>query len=160
MIKKILPLQKDANKKYYIKQKTTINDKIALKAIKLYMKNIGLLNSYEENHFYAKLDIEKIDLKLFNILEKAIEEKKEIQILYKKEKLETKFIKPFKILNFEGYWYVSALNKQNTYRTFHIKSIKNIKLTSKTFKITKNILNNLDYAPGLFHADKIQTTKK
>jgi predicted DNA-binding transcriptional regulator YafY len=151
MIKKTLPLQKDILNKYYIKEKISINDKIALKAIKLYMKNIGLLDSYEESYFYAKLDVEKIDLELFNILEKAIIEKKELHIFYKKEKLETKLIKPLKILNFEGYWYVSALNEQNQYRTFHIKSIKNIKLTSKTFKIKKDILNNLDYALNIWY---------
>jgi predicted DNA-binding transcriptional regulator YafY len=118
------------------------------------MKNIGLnprqSKKFEEEYFFSKLNIEKIDLKLFNEMENAIKKRLKTEIEYKKENVEKKIIKPLKILNFEGYWYVGALNEKNEYRTYHLKSIKKLNTTQKKFKIKKTVLKDLDNAINIW----------
>jgi predicted DNA-binding transcriptional regulator YafY len=64
--------------------------------------------------------------------------------------LENKKIKPLKISNFDGYWYLNALNEDNKYRTYHIKSIKQLKITNEKFTPDKKLLKNLDKAVNIW----------
>ncbi|WP_457561169.1 WYL domain-containing protein [Caminibacter sp.] len=90
----------------------------------------------EENVFYSKLDIEKIKLFLFRKIEKAIKNRKIINMIYDLNGMEKEMqIKPLKISNFEEYWYVNALNHNDEYRTYHIKSIKNLEIIDKSFEV-------------------------
>ena len=68
----------------------------------------------------------------------------------KTKSLENKKIKPLKISNFDGYWYLNALNEDNKYRTYHIKSIKQLKITNEKFTPDKKLLKNLDKAVNIW----------
>ena len=63
-------------------------------------------------------------------------------------------IKPIKISNFDGYWYVNALNHKNEYRTYHIKSIHELQVTNQTFDIKENILKDVDKAVNIWFKPK------
>jgi len=108
------------------------------------LKELKLIN---QNIIFSKLDIENINPQTFTLIEKAIYEKKELIITYNNSQ---KNIKPLKISNFEGFWYLHAFNSDNKYRTYHIKSIKSLKLTNKKFEIDDNFLNNLDKAINIW----------
>lgn len=60
-------------------------------------------------------------------------------------------IKPLKISNFEGYWYINALNHKNKYRAYHIKNIKHLEITNENFEVKDNILKNLDKAINIWY---------
>jgi len=141
---------KKENKKYFLDIK--VDDEI----LKELAKNLGISSSFflkkiKENIFYSKLDIEKIDVNQFEIIEQAIKEKKELKVKYKlKDKTINIYIKPLKITNFDGYWYLNALNNENKYKTYHIKTFEKIELTDKTFYIKNDILKNLDKAINIW----------
>jgi predicted DNA-binding transcriptional regulator YafY len=149
---------KKKNKKYYLDTLIDSEKETIFEAILSLAKNAGieenilpLLNKLklisEENVFYSKLDIEKIEPLTFRKIEEAIKNKKIIKMKYKmNNRLIDMDIKPLKISNFDGYWYVNALNHKNEHRTYHIKSIKHLKITNETFKVKENILKNLDKA--------------
>ena len=149
------------NNKYYL-QRGISTKEVIFEAIESLAKNAGiekeilpllkeLKTSTDENVFYSKLDIEKIDIELFSKLEYAINNNFLVEIKYQKnKKLENKKIKPLKISNFDGYWYLNALNEDDKYRTFHIKSIKQLKITNEKFTPDKKLLKNLDKAVNIW----------
>ena len=96
------------------------------------------LNHKNKDVFYLKINIEKTKdlIEKFLILEEAITNNKIIKISYKtKKKNIVEFqIKPLKVVNFEGYWYLFSLNENDEYRKFYIKDIKKIDITSQTFE--------------------------
>ncbi|QCI27477.1 helix-turn-helix transcriptional regulator [Caminibacter pacificus] len=109
----------------------------------------------KENVFYSKFDIEKIDPQILKKIETAIKQKKIIKMKYKMNKrLINMEIKPIKISNFDGYWYVNALNHKNEYRTYHIKSIHELQVTNHTFDIKENILKDVDKAVNIWFKPK------
>ena len=74
------------------------------------------LKSTTYNPFYAKLDMEDIGDKLFMTtkIENAIKQKQVICCKYKMgEKIYDIDIKPLKIANFEGFWYLIAMDARN-----------------------------------------------
>ena len=149
------------NNKYYFKRNISSKE-VIFEAIESLAKNAGiekeilpllkeLKTSTDENVFYSKLDIEKIDIELFSKLEYAINNNFLVEIKYQKNKqLESKKIKPLKISNFDGYWYLNALNEDDKYRTYHIKSIKQLKITNEKFTPDKKLLKNLDKAVNIW----------
>ncbi len=159
---------KKKNKKYYLNTLIDLEKETIFEAILSIAKNAGidenilpLLNKLklirEENVFYSKLDIEKIKPLTFRKIEEAIKNKKIIKMKYKmNNKLIDMDIKPLKISNFDGYWYVNALNHKNEYRTYHIKSIKHLEITNKTFNVKENILKNLDKAVNSWYNPNIK----
>ena len=110
-------------------------------------KLLNKIKNDEYNPIYAKLNIEDISDRLsdINILEDAIKSKTIINITYSHnaQKYETT-IKPLKIVNFEGFWYLVALSKDNV-KKYYLKEVSNLKLTSKNFELDTKIdelLNN------------------
>jgi len=65
----------------------------------------------KESVFYSKIDIEKVDVSIFTQIESAIRNKNKIKIQYKMDNSIVQLIvKPLKISNFEGYWYLHSLD--------------------------------------------------
>jgi predicted DNA-binding transcriptional regulator YafY len=117
--------------------------------IKPILKKLKLIS--EENIFYSKTDIEKIEnLSVFRDIERAIKDKNLLTITYKTNKTYTTTIKPLKISNFEGFWYLNALNKSNKYKTYHLKSIQKIEILKENFEVKEEILKNLDKAVNIW----------
>jgi len=147
---------------YYLTTIVDENQEVLFETIEAIIKNAGLEKDImpllkklkiinKESVFYSKLDIEKVDINLFSTLESAIREKKVVKIQYKKDnKILTLTLKPLKITNFEGYWYLNALDMKNKYITLHLKSIQNVKIENKTFKVKKDILKNLEKAVNIW----------
>ena len=103
---------------------------------------------------YANLDIEKIDdaLSEINLIEQAILNK---AILTCKYKLHSKSydigVKPLKIANFDGFWYLIALDSRNNeFKKYHIKSMSNIKVLEKHFTRSKKIDEALENAINIW----------
>jgi predicted DNA-binding transcriptional regulator YafY len=136
-----------------------IEDKIVLDIIEKITDSIGgnfgsrskklltKLKNDEQSPIYTKLNIEDISDKLIeiNILENAIKEYKEVQCqyTYDKGKYDTT-LKPLKIVNYEGFWYLIALRKDEI-RKYYLKELSNIKITDTIFKVDTKIdelLNN------------------
>jgi predicted DNA-binding transcriptional regulator YafY len=136
-----------------------IEDKIVLDIIEKITDGIGgnfgnrskrlltKLKNDEQNPIYTKLNIEDISDKLGDVvlLESAIKQKCEItcQYIYNNGRYETT-IKPLKIVNYEGFWYLVALRKDEI-RKYYLKELSNIKLTDTIFELNTKIdelLNN------------------
>ena len=113
------------------------------------LKKLRMIN--KESVFYSKLDIEKVDISIFIQIESAIRNKNKIEVKYKmNNKIIPLIIKPLKISNFEGYWYINALDEKNRYKNFHIKSIQSIDILNQTFRVKKDLLKNLDKAINIW----------
>ncbi len=99
------------------------------------------LKNKEFNPIYAKLNIEDISASLKDValLEEAISKKLEVKCQYTRNDSSYKTtIQPLKIVNYEGFWYVIAINK-NKVKKYYLHSLSNLKLTSKTFSVDTKI---------------------
>jgi len=110
-----------------------IGGKFSTKAHKLLSK----IKNEDFNPIYTKLNIEDISDKFgdIQVLETAIREKKELQCLYSNEKHDpyTTTIQPLKIVNFEGFWYLIAL-QDDILKKYYLKNISQPKLLETTFE--------------------------
>ncbi len=109
--------------------------------------SIPIIDKLKTSVYYSKLDIEKVDLNKLEILEEAIRNKNKLEIIYEEfEGYESKLtdVKSLKIANFEGYWYLLALNYKDEYRRYHINSMKTIKVLEDTFFIDDEFLNKVN----------------
>ena len=100
------------------------------------------------NPIYAKLDMEDIGDKLQEVqeLEIAISNKKQIKCDYDFEGYRKELdLKPLKIANYEGFWYLIALDSRNDIlKKYYLKNIKNIQLLDEIFKSTDKLDKLLD----------------
>lgn len=120
------------------KMSENVGGKFSTKAKKL----LGKIKNEEYNPIYAKLDLEDISDKLQQIqqLESAIKNKTTIQCNYSMDKTTQIDIKPLKIANFEGYWYLIALDSRNDIlKKYYLKNISNIKLLDEHFETSKKL---------------------
>jgi predicted DNA-binding transcriptional regulator YafY len=106
-------------------------------------KLLSKIKNESLNPIYAKLDMEDIGDKLKEVqeLENAISNKKQIKCDYDFEGYRKELdLKPLKIANYEGFWYLIALDSRNDIlKKYYLKSIKNIQLSDETFKSTAKI---------------------
>lgn len=116
----------------------------SLKAKKLLSK----IKNEDFNPIYAKLDMEDISSKIGDItlIEEAIKEKLEIECTYTFEAYKKKLnLKPLKLANYEGFWYLIALDARNDrLKKYHFKSVNTIQLNAKTFNVSSDIEKLLD----------------
>jgi len=100
------------------------------------------------NPIYAKLDMEDIGDKLQEVqqLESAIKEKREIKCFYTLEGKSVEIsLKPLKIANYEGFWYLIALDARNdVLKKYYLKNIKSITLLDEVFKSDSKLDELLD----------------
>ena len=107
-------------------------DTFVIETIKNFSKEVGVYNKLKsifkdletKNIVYSKFNVEKIiDIEIYDILINAIENKQEIRFLYKRYNKKYK-LKPLKVVNFEGYWYLVGIDKG--YLRFHLNEIDEI----------------------------------
>jgi len=145
---------------YKIEKTSSIEDTIVLDILERFSDGLGshfsviaktLLRKIKNETFnpiYAKLNMEDISTHIQEIiiLEKAITSKNEIKCIYKNVSYYTRLI-PLKIANFEGYWYLIALDaKNNKLKKYHLKSINKISILDKKFAISGNLDKLLENA--------------
>lgn len=140
---------------FKLEKTTTIEDAIVLDIIDKLTESIGTgfyskakkllskIKNDDYNPIYTKLNIEDISdkLKEIQLLESAIKDKKIIDAVYDFEKYKKEVsIKPLKIVNFEGFWYLVGLDSRNdTLKKYYLKNISSIKLLDENFATTSKI---------------------
>jgi predicted DNA-binding transcriptional regulator YafY len=156
----LYPIYQDKKKwkmkdNYKIEKSSNIEDTLVLDILENMANSLGnrfsnkaksLLSKIKNEDFnpiYTKLNMEDIsdNLNLIMQLENAIKNKKIIHCIYdfvtSKKEID---IKPLKIANYEGFWYLLALDARNDIlKKYHIKSISNIKITDKSFNISQKL---------------------
>ncbi len=118
--------------------------KFSTKANKLLSK----IKNDSLNPIYAKLDMEDIGDKLHIVqeLESAIKERREIKCFYSFDDYTKELVlKPLKIANYEGFWYLVALDGRNdVLKKYYLKNIKNITVLETVFENNANLDDLLD----------------
>ena len=117
------------------------------------------LKNDQYNPIYAKLDIEDISDKLKEVqeLESAIKTKTIISCHYDFESYKKELkLKPLKIANYEGFWYLIALDFRNDkLKKYYLKNITKIEIGKESFKTNAKLDNTLDNALSIwFDKDK------
>jgi len=106
-------------------------------------KLLKKIKSTTYNPFYAKLDMEDIGDKLFitTKLESAIKQKQVVDCNYKMDNKNYEIeIKPLKIANFEGFWYLIAIDGRNEIvKKYLLRNISNIIIKDETFTVSDEL---------------------
>ena len=106
-----------------------------------------------EHPIFANVNSEFLEEKnmiLFEQMEKAIKQKVEIIFDYEKYNFH---VKPLKLAFFDGFWYLLALHikeDKETFKKYHLKTIKNIQIQENTFEIPEIIEERLRYANSVW----------
>jgi predicted DNA-binding transcriptional regulator YafY len=136
-----------------------IDDKIVLDIIEKITDSIGgnfaikgkkLLSKIKNEEYspiFTKLNIEDVSdmISDINLLETAIKTKTAIECsyVYDTNKRYDTTLKPLKIVNYEGFWYLIAINKKEV-KKYYLKELKSIKPTNTTFTVDTKIDNLLE----------------
>jgi predicted DNA-binding transcriptional regulator YafY len=117
----------------------------------------ALFAKFEEelaNRLYQKSSVEKIDdfTKETILIKNAIANKCVIQCEYNGKKRE---IYPLSILNLEGYWYLVIFNpNEQKIKSFHLNSIKEIKILDQRYSFDSDIIIKYDNAISAYYNPK------
>jgi predicted DNA-binding transcriptional regulator YafY len=133
-----------------------IGDKFSSRAKVLLSK----IKNQDYNPIYAKLDLEDISDKLNVIqqLEGAIKLKQVVKCKYQldnKKTYEIK-IKPLKIVNFEGFWYLIALdvNNKDALKKYYLKNIYNLHILNDRFEVNTSLEELLTNSISIWFQEK------
>ena len=129
--------------------------KFSTKAKKLLSK----LKNQETNPIYTKLNIEDISDKLaeFQLLDIAIKDGCLLACDYAFEDLKKSLkLKPLKIANYEGFWYLLAIDtKDERLKKYYLKSISAIQISDETFHHDKALDTKLENALSVWFDEKV-----
>ena len=105
-----------------------------------------------EHPIFTNVDSETLDenhIALFSSLEKAIKCKYTVSLQYKKH---TFNIKPLKLVFFDGFWYLLALdiNDDDKFKKFHLKSIRTLIPQEDLFEIDTLLEERLEKANSIW----------
>jgi predicted DNA-binding transcriptional regulator YafY len=156
---------------FKIEKSTSIEETIILEIIEKMSENIGgqffsktkkLLKKIKNddfNPFYTKLNLEDISDRLneIQLLETAIKSKNTIVCKYKINKNIGIEINPLKIVNYEGFWYLVAIDAKNDIlKKYYLKNISSIKITDDTFKVTEELDDLLENSVSIWFQEDIE----
>lgn len=134
-------------------------NKFSMKANKLLSK----IKNDSYNPIYAKLDMEDIGDKLKEIqeLEMAIGDKKQIKCRYDFEGYSKELdLKPLKIANYEGFWYLIALDARNDIlKKYYLKNIKQIKVLDENFETDAKLDRLLENSISIWFDEEVEPYK-
>ena len=156
---------------FRVEKTKTLEDEIILDIIEKITEGIGgrfatqshkLLSKIKNEDFnpiYTKLNIEDITDKFseIQIIETAIKSKLEVECSYNDEEhgLYKTTIKPLKIANYEGYWYLIAL-KDKALKKYYLKNISNIQVTPITFTTDTKLEDLLDNSVSIWFQKDVE----
>ncbi|QKE29970.1 transcriptional regulator, YafY family [Arcobacter acticola] len=142
---------------FKIEKSTSIEEQVILDIMEKLVDGVGnqfstkaknllsKIKNHDYNPIYAKINMEDIEdkLEIIHHLEIAIKSKFEITCNYisNNSDISNLTLKPLKIVNFEGYWYLLAIDEKNTesIKKYYLKNISNLKTLSTTFLIDDRI---------------------
>ena len=112
----------------------------------------------EESPFYIKMPSgsQYKESKITRVLEKGIIDHTEVRMTLvadPKRKLNYE-LKPLKIMNYDGFWYLLGINAYKEVRKFRLDRILDAINTDKSFKITKNIQKMLAESHNIWFGEK------
>ncbi|UPT76675.1 WYL domain-containing protein [Sulfurovum sp. XGS-02] len=120
------------------------------------------LQRYIESPFYTRIDVENISdkLDLIEDLEYAISTQKMVTFKYKRwykpDEIKTyENVKPYKIIIFDGFWYLLTQYKDH-YIKFYLKEIIDLKILEKTFEYDDKVLDRMDKALDIWFDPKTE----
>jgi len=120
------------------------------------------LQKYIESPFYTRIDVENISdkLDLMEDLEYAVSKQKMITFDYTKSQYKGDVktyenVKPYKIIIFDGFWYLLTQYKEH-YIKFYLREIKNMKILPETFKKDEIILDRMEKAIDIWFDPKAE----
>ncbi|RLA84603.1 MAG: transcriptional regulator [Epsilonproteobacteria bacterium] len=144
---------------FKIEKINDIEDTIVLNIIEKMTDNIGTnfsakakkllskIRNEECNPIYTKLDLEDVSDKIDVIkeLDIAIKEQNIVTCNYILDKTYNISIKPLKIANYEGFWYLIALDsRDDELKKYYLKNISAVNITDESFEIEEKLETLLD----------------
>lgn len=157
---------------YKIEKTSNIEEIIVLDILEKMTDGLGLnfsnkakqllskIKNNDLNPFYTKLNMEDISSKLSGIaqLEDAIKTKQLIHAQYDfGEQQRFVELKPLKIANYEGFWYLIALDARNDIlKKYHLKSLSSIEKMHMNFTVDKALEEALENSLNIWFNPKVQ----
>ena len=157
---------------FRLEKSTSVEDAVVLDIMQKLMEGAGkkfstkankLLSKIRNdsyNPIYAKFDMEDIGDKLKEVqeLEQAIRNKKQIKCRYDFEAYNKELdLKPLKIANYEGFWYLIALDSRNDIlKKYYLKNIKQITMVDETFESTAKLDSLLDNSISVWFDQNVE----
>jgi predicted DNA-binding transcriptional regulator YafY len=131
-------------------------ESFSIKATKLLNK----IKNDSQNPIYARLDIEDIGYKIgeIRLLEEAIRNKQEITCTYSFDTYsKTVELKPLKIANYDGFWYLIALDARNDHlKKYYLKNITQIVMKDKYFERDQKLDTLLENSMSIWFDEDVQ----
>lgn len=127
----------------YIK---SVNNKSVIDTFTKFKKRLFNKESEDENIYYVKNLTSQVfgNTKLSKELEKYIKNKECISIRYAGKEKEILFLKPVRIVSFNGFWYLVVLGINDVILKYSIGKILKVKGTDRHFELTKNLRKKID----------------
>jgi len=159
---------------FKLEKSTSIEDQVVLDIMEKLVDGVGTkfsskaktllskIKNDELNPIYTKLNIEDIGDKLDVVqeLESAIKINQIIGCNYKIEDNKTYILKlkPLKIVNFEGFWYLIALDTKDNdnLKKYYLKNIFGVKTIDKYFNVSSKLEQLLNDAVSIWFQDKTE----
>lgn len=117
-----------------------------------------VLNAPEESPFYIKMPTgnKYEETKITRVLEKGIRTHTEVLMSLAADPTRklTYDLKPLKIMNYDGFWYLLGINAYKQVRKFRLDRILDAVNTDKSFKPTKNIQKILQESQNIWFGKK------
>lgn len=101
-----------------------------------------------EHPVFANLKSEifdEVSIDVFDTLQTAIRQRREIRFKYERKEF---WVKPIKLALFDGFWYLLGFdcNKNDTFKKFHLKTIRQIESLKLHFEIDQEIVKRIENA--------------
>ena len=157
---------------FKLEKSTSIEDTVVLDIMEKLIEGAGrtfsvkaerLLSKIKNqsfNPFYTKLDMEDIGDKLKEVqqLEGAIKNRQQIQCVYDfGDFSKTIDLKPLKIANYEGFWYLIALDARNdVLKKYYLKNIKQITIKDEVFSTNAELDELLENAISVWFNEGVE----
>lgn len=103
---------------------------------------LSRINDNISSPIYTKIALEDISSKLLevNLIEEAINSSHQISFTYSKGAKEFRITSsPYKIVNFDSFWYLVAKRDDRYLRKYYLQYISNISIENITFRKSKNV---------------------
>ncbi len=121
---------------------------------------LGKIKNDTFNPFFAKLGMEDIGDKLPEVqqLENAIKAQMQIKCLYKMDDGSRELdLKPLKIANYDGFWYLVALDARNDkLKKYYLKNISQTLLTDAQFQRTQKLDKLLENSLAIWFEEDVE----
>ncbi|MCR4663620.1 MAG: WYL domain-containing protein [Endomicrobiaceae bacterium] len=140
----------------------SVNNKSITDTFKNFKKRLFNKEYKAENIYYVKnLTSQGFgNTKLTKELENYIQNKECISIKYEGKEKKIVFLKPVKIVSFDGFWYLFVLGINNVILKYSIGKILEVKGTGKYFELTEDLQKKIDKEINTSHDVWSNSTQK